>query len=152
MYEKCVRCEKLGKTCVPYFAAMEISAVLAWCRDRKKFLGWSNATLAEKSNVPKGTIDAKLSGRNGDITYSTLQQILCALVANDAELMPCESFVETSKKESKETVDYLKKQIAIKRKAIIILGVALAVFMLAVISFLLYDALNESVGIFWVTK
>lgn len=152
MYEKCIKCDKLGKTCVPYFAAMQISEVLAWCRARKQFLRWSNAELADRSRVPKGTIDAKLSGKNGDITYSTLQPILCALVGYDGKEIPCVPSKNEATEKDKETVDYLKRQIVIKRRAIIILGVSLAVFMLATISFLLYDALNESVGIFWITK
>lgn len=152
MYEKCIKCDKLGKTCVPFFAAMTISELLEWCRLRKQYLRWSNAYLAEKSNVPKGTIDSKLSGKNGDITYSTLQPILCALLGFDGVEIPCAESQDGSKEERKETEEYLKRQIVIKRRAIIVLGVALSVFMLAVIALLLYDALNESVGIFWVTK
>ena len=48
MFEKCVDCEKLGKTCsgpdIYLFSAEEL---ISWCKRRKEYLHLSNAKIAE---------------------------------------------------------------------------------------------------------
>jgi hypothetical protein len=70
--------------------------MLEWCRIWKDRLGWSNATLAVKSNVPKGTIDRILSLTKGeldktDVKLVTVRPIICALTGCTLEeLEACE--------------------------------------------------------------
>ena len=59
MYDKCVKCDHLGKDCIPNFYAMDIGEIRDFARKLKEEKGWSNAYLSEVSGVPKGKIDSK---------------------------------------------------------------------------------------------
>ncbi len=85
MREKCNNCTRPSKACISYLMTLSTREMLEWCRIWKDRLGWSNATMAVKSNVPKGTIDrvfslAKNEGDVTDVKLSTVRPIICALV------------------------------------------------------------------------
>ena len=89
-YNKCIKCRHLGVRCDgPNFAAMTIDRIVEWIAVRKKYLGWSNAKLAEESNTPKGTIDRILAGHHTDFKMLTIQPILKALVGGSWGQYPC---------------------------------------------------------------
>lgn len=91
MYLECVSCPKIGSSCGgPNFIAMSSQQLLNWCRLRKKFLGWSNAKLAEMSAMPKGTIDRLLAGSNDtDFKFETIRPMIKALVGGEWSSNPC---------------------------------------------------------------
>lgn len=92
MYEKCVECDRLGKDCIPNLYVMSADEIRDFARKLKDKNGWSNAELASVSGVPKGTIDynfSKRSGKSQDVSYSTFQPVLCALIGCEATEMPC---------------------------------------------------------------
>lgn len=108
MFEKCVKCAHLGKDCTPYLFSLPLDKLWTWYKHRKNYLGWSNADLAEKANVPKGTIDAKLSGRCSDVTYTTVQAILSALIGSGKH-SDCPSFEPDHAAELEQLEDANKK-------------------------------------------
>lgn len=96
MREKCKNCVHPSKACISYLMTLSTRDMLEWCRIWKDRLGWSNATLAVKSNVPKGTIDRILSLTKGeldktDVKLVTVRPIICALTGCTLEeLENCE--------------------------------------------------------------
>ena len=96
MREKCNNCVRPSKACISYLMTLSTREMLEWCRIWKDRLGLSNATLAAKSNVPKGTIDRILSLTKGeldktDVKLVTVRPIICALTGCTVEeLENCE--------------------------------------------------------------
>ena len=96
MKEKCNNCVRPSKACISYLMTLSTREMLEWCRIWKDRLGWSNATLAAKSGVPKGTIDRILSLTKGeldktDVKLVTIRPIICALTGCTLEeLEACE--------------------------------------------------------------
>ena len=80
MFDKCQTCAHSGKDCIPHLMALAATDLLAWCKERKKKLDLSNAEIAEKSNVPKGTID-RLFGKEEftEFRFSTIQPVIRVL-------------------------------------------------------------------------
>ena len=93
MFEKCITCNKIGESCVPNLMLLPFHSLMQWCAKRQKHLGWSNHTLAEKSNVPVGTIN-RIKGGEEDCRYSTIRSILIALIGGTTDEFPCTDLVE----------------------------------------------------------
>lgn len=94
MYEKCIKCERIGMSCVPNLMTMEFPDLIQWCTQRQKYLGWTNQTLADKSKVPVGTINRIKQGDYLDCKYSTIRNILIALIGGTKDEFPCNAQVE----------------------------------------------------------
>lgn len=89
MFEKCIKCNRMGESCVPNIMLLPFSELLDWCSKRQKYLEWTNQTLAEKSNVPVGTINRIKSGEYLDCKYSTIKNILLALIGGTKDEFHC---------------------------------------------------------------
>ena len=89
MFDKCITCERLGQDCVPNLMALPFPELLSWWKKRQAYLGWSNQILAEKSNIPLGTINRIKAGEE-DCRYSTMRSILHALMGGYAVEFPCQ--------------------------------------------------------------
>lgn len=94
MYEKCITCDSIGVSCVPNLTRMDFPDIIQWCIKRQKHLGWTNQILAEKSNVPVGTINRIKAGDYLDCKYSTIRSILIALIGGTTDEFPCNKQVE----------------------------------------------------------
>ena len=173
MKEKCKNCVRPNKTCIPYLMTLSTKEMLEWCRMWKDKLGWSNGTLAEKSNVPKGTIDRILSyAKIGDdvagVKLATIRPIICALTGcSIEELESCEGLhdmntmvliernkyleadVERLKQEATNQRTFLANQIAIKDRYLAIFSSLLAVAVLIIICALVIDKFNPNIGFVW---
>jgi len=89
-YNICLECSYLGKSCDgPNFLGMTYKRWVEWCNIRKRQLNLTNATIAELSGIPKGTIDTIFSGRSDDIRFSTMQAITKVLVGGCWGQYPC---------------------------------------------------------------
>ena len=173
MKDKCKNCAHPSKACISYLMTLSTKEMLVWCRMWKDRLGWSNAALAEKTNVPSGTIGrvlghSKLEDEAAGVKLDTIRPIICAITGCTLEeLEACEglhdlevaTLVERNK-ELKEDVERLKKeavnqrtflaeQIKIKDRYIAILGAFLAICVILIIAALVVDALNPDKGFFW---
>lgn len=89
MYDQCIKCELIGKNCVPNLFELSWPDLLNWWKERQKFLGWSNQVLSDKSGVPLGTITRIKSGED-DCKYSTMRMILHALLGGYSAEFPCQ--------------------------------------------------------------
>ena len=89
MFAKCIPCNKIGVNCVPNLMLLPFSELIKWCIERQKYLGWTNTILSEKSNVPVGTINRIWAGENPDCKYSTIKNILIALIGGTKDEFSC---------------------------------------------------------------
>lgn len=94
MFEKCIKCNRLGDSCVPNLMLLPFSDLMQWCNQRQKHLGWKNQDLAEKSNVPIGTISRIKAGEYLDCKYSTIKHIVIALIGGTTDEFSCTELVE----------------------------------------------------------
>ena len=93
MFEKCIQCTRMGESCVPNLMLLPFSNLKQWWDKRQKFLGWTNKTLADKSTVPLGTINRIKAGEE-DCKYSTMRNILIALIGGTTDEFACTEQVE----------------------------------------------------------
>lgn len=94
MFEKCLKCSRMGESCVPNLMLLPFANLIQWCASRQKHLGWTNQTLADKSSVPIGTINRIKAGDYMDCKYSTMRSILLALIGGTSDEWPCTEQVE----------------------------------------------------------
>ena len=93
MFSACVKCDRVGQDCVPNLMALPFADLLEWWKERQRFLGWTNQTLADKSNIPVGTINRIKAGED-DCKYSTIHSILIALIGGTTDEFSCTEQVE----------------------------------------------------------
>ena len=108
MFEKCIKCNRLGDSCVPNLMLLPFSELLQWWDKRQKYLGWTNKTLEEKSTVPLGTINRIKGGDYTDCKYSTIRSVLIALIGGTTDEFPCTDLVA----KELQQMEQLEKQAA----------------------------------------
>lgn len=91
-FEKCLTCDQCGKSCRPHFMGMPTADLLEWIDRYQKLHGISNVALAQKSGVPKGTVDGIKAGKRADIRHETLRPIINALIGDADEV--CQSHAD----------------------------------------------------------
>lgn len=94
MFEKCIKCNRMGESCVPNLMLLPFANLIQWIDKRQKYLEWSSQTLAYKSNVPVGTIKRIKAGEYMDCKYSTIKSILIALIGGTTDEFACTELVE----------------------------------------------------------
>lgn len=108
MFEKCIKCERLGQDCMPNLMQLDFPGLLKWLDQRQKFLGWTNQKLAEASTIPLGTINRIKTGDYDDCRYYTIRRIQVALIGGVADEFPCKEKME----QELQRMDSLEKQAA----------------------------------------
>ena len=94
MFEKCIKCDRIGESCVPNLWLLPFQDLIQWCIKRQKHLGWSNQTWADKSKVPVGTINRIKAGEYADCKYSTIKSLAISLIGGTTDEFPCTEQVE----------------------------------------------------------
>lgn len=108
MFEKCIKCTRIGESCVPNLMLLPFPSLIQWCTARQKYLGWTNQALADRSKVPVGTINRIKAGDYMDCKYSTIKNILIALIGGTTDEFSCTEQVEKDLKQ----LEYLEQQTA----------------------------------------
>lgn len=93
MFEKCIKCDRMGESCVPNLMLLPFADLMQWCGKRQKYLDWTNHILADRSKVPVGTINRIKAGEE-DCKYSTIRNILIALIGGTSNEFACTEQVE----------------------------------------------------------
>lgn len=108
MFDRCIKCDRLGQDCVPNLLALPWEGLLNWWKERQKFLGWTNQVLSDKSGIPVGTINRIKAGED-DARYSTMRSIIHALMGGYSVEFPCQkkldqefAHIETLEKQCSE--------------------------------------------------
>ena len=94
MFDKCIPCKRIGESCVPNLMLLPFADLIKWCIKRQKHLGWTNQMLADRSRVPVGTINRIWAGDYQDCKYSTIKNILIALIGGTTDEFSCTEQVE----------------------------------------------------------
>lgn len=94
MFDKCIKCNRLGESCVPNLMLLPFSELIQWITKRQKHLGWTNQALANESKVPIGTINRIKAGDYADCKYSTIKQLLVTLIGGTTDEFSCTDQVE----------------------------------------------------------
>ena len=94
MFEKCIKCTRIGEDCVPNLMLLPFAELIQWCTNRQKYLGWTNQDLAERSGVPLSTINRIKSGDYMDCKFSTIQRLLITLIGGTKDEFSCTAQVE----------------------------------------------------------
>ena len=115
MFEKCIKCDRLGESCVPNLMLLPFSDLLQWWNKRQKYLEWTNQVLSDKSKVPVGTINRIKAGDYQDCKYSTIKNILIALIGGTTDEFSCTEQVERELKQL-EQMQQLEKEMGILRE------------------------------------
>jgi predicted transcriptional regulator len=102
MFDKCIKCNRLGESCVPNLMLLPFSELIQWCSKRQKHLGWTNQTLADKSKVPVGTINRIKAGDYADCKYSTIKNLLITLIGGTTDEFSCTEQVEKELKQMEQ--------------------------------------------------
>lgn len=89
MFDRCIKCERIGQDCVPNLLALPWPELLSWWKQRQLHLGWTNQVLSDKSTVPVGTINRIKAGED-DARYSTMRLIIHALMGGYSVEFPCQ--------------------------------------------------------------
>ena len=108
MFDKCIKCNRLGESCVPNLMLLPFSELIQWCTKRQKHLGWTNQILADKSKVPIGTINRIKAGDFVDCKYSTIKNLLITLIGGTTDEFSCTEQVE----KELQQLDQLERQAA----------------------------------------
>lgn len=108
MFEKCIKCPRIGESCVPNITLLSFADLIQWCDKRQKYLGWTNNILAEKSKVPQGTINRIKAGDYLDCKYSTIRSLLITLIGGTTDEFSCTEQVE----KELQQLEALEKQAA----------------------------------------
>lgn len=93
MFEKCIKCNRIGESCVPNLWLLPFPDLVQWCIKRQKHLGWTNQDWADKSTVPVGTIN-RIKGGDTDSRYSTIRYLAIALIGGTTDEFACTEQVE----------------------------------------------------------
>lgn len=94
MFDKCIKCPRIGEDCVPNLMLLPFAELIQWCTKRQKFLEWTNQDLAERSGVPLSTINRIKSGDYMDCKFSTIQRLLITLIGGTKDEFSCTAQVE----------------------------------------------------------
>lgn len=94
MFEKCIKCNRIGESCVPNLMLLPFENLIQWIDKRQKHLEWKSQTLADKSNVPVGTIKRLKAGEYMDCKYSTIKSLLITLIGGTTDEFSCTEQVE----------------------------------------------------------
>lgn len=116
MFEKCIKCERLGENCVPNLMLLPFSDLIQWCNKRQKYLEWTNQKLADKSKVPIGTINRIKAGDYLDCKYSTIKNILITLIGGTTDEFPCNEQVERNLKQLEQMEQQTAKLAAVEKE------------------------------------
>ena len=92
MFEKCIKCDRIGESCVPNLWLLPFPDLLKWCVKRQKHLEWTNQKWADKSTVPVGTIN-RLKAGDADCKYSTMRFLALALIGGTTDEFACTDMV-----------------------------------------------------------
>ena len=116
MFEKCIKCDRLGESCVPNLMILPFPELIQWCVKRQKYIGWTNQNWADQSKVPVGTINRIKAGDYLDCKYSTIHNLMIALIGGTTDEFPCTEQVEKELKQLEQLEEQASKLSAVEKE------------------------------------
>lgn len=109
MFEKCIKCSRIGESCVPNLMLLPFDSLIQWIDKRQKHLGWTTQELADNSTVPIGTIKRIKAGEYPDCKYSTIKHILIALIGGTTNEFACSDQLENDLRQIERMKEHADK-------------------------------------------
>lgn len=94
MFDKCIKCPRIGESCVPNLMRLPFAELLQWLIKYQKVLGWSNQKWADESGVPVGTINRIKAGDYLDCKYSTVRSLAISVMGGTKDEFSCTAQIE----------------------------------------------------------
>ena len=116
MFDKCIKCPRLGESCVPNLMLLQFNDLIHWCDKRQKYLGWTNQDLAHRCSVPIGTINRIKAGDSHDCKYSTIKYILITLIGGTSDEFSCTEQITRELQQMEELEQQVTKARAIEKE------------------------------------
>ncbi len=116
MFEKCIVCNRMGESCVPNLMLLPFAELIKWIDKRQRHLGWTSQALADKSNVPVGTIKRIKAGEYMDCKYSTIKSILISLIGGTTDEFACTEQVEKELRHIEQLEQQAAKMYAVEKE------------------------------------
>jgi hypothetical protein len=91
-------------------------ALMQWCTKRQNYLDWTNHDLADKSTVPVGTINRIKAGDYLDCKYSTIRNLLLALIGGTTDEFACTELVEKEMRQKELFEQQASKMAAVQEE------------------------------------
>lgn len=116
MFDKCIKCSRLGESCVPNLLLLPFPELLEWCDKRQKYLGWTNQKLADNTKkIPVGTIN-RIKSREEDCKFSTMQSMLITLIGGTTDEFSCTEQVEKELQQMEKLERQAAKMSAVEKE------------------------------------
>lgn len=116
MFDKCIKCSRMGEDCVPNLMLLPFVELIHWCDKRQKFLGWTNQDLADQSGVPLSTISRIKSEDYTDCKFSTIKHILITLIGGTTDEFSCTAQVEKELRRIEELERQVERLTAVEQE------------------------------------
>ena len=94
MFEKCIKCDRLGQDCMPNLMKLTFPDLIKWIEKRQHHLGWTNQKLSDESTIPLGTVTRIKTGEYDDCRYYTIKKILVSLIGGITDEFHCNEQME----------------------------------------------------------
>lgn len=121
MYEKCLKCNKIGIDCDgPNFMAMGTDELIEWCNKRRKEIpGMTYEKIVEATGLSKGTVSGFFGGIHADYRIDTIRPILKLLVGGEWDDNPCADPTISERASYEEKIRQLENEVRHKDEKII---------------------------------
>jgi hypothetical protein len=106
----------MGESCVPNLMLLPFAELIKWIDKRQRHLGWTSQALADKSNVPVGTIKRIKAGEYMDCKYSTIKSILISLIGGTTDEFACTEQVEKDLRQLEQLEQQAAKMYAVEKE------------------------------------
>ena len=116
MFDKCLTCDRIGESCVPNLMLLSFADLLHWCEKRQKQRQWTTQQLADASGVPVGTIKRIKAGDYDDCKYSTMRNLLIALIGGTRDEFSCTALVQRELQQMAELERQAAKLISVEKE------------------------------------
>jgi hypothetical protein len=114
MFEKCIKCNRIGESCVPNLMLLPFADLIQWIDKRQKYLGWTNQKLADESKrVPVGTIN-RIKSVEEDCKFSTMQSLLITLFGGTTDEFACTEQVEKELRQMEQLEQQAAKLLSVE--------------------------------------
>lgn len=114
-YDPCLRCQYLGNGCDgPRTSSMTLQRWCEWCRELKELRGYTNAYIAERTNLSETTIERIMAGKVSQDIMRTTVALLEDFLIGSAGQWPCSLHLNGQKEivyaDSPATQEMLKER------------------------------------------
>lgn len=112
MFEKCLHCDKLCKSCARQLYEMSPDELVALCNARrKKIPSLTYDRIVEKTKLSRGTVSGFFGGDHADYRLETIRPILRVIFGEAMEGCPCDNLESSERAAYESRVQHLERDL-----------------------------------------